>query len=149
MPIMPILKIKINGLWCTIPALVGPIGPQGQAGSNTSDFTHTANALISASSLQVTFAANARCSQMITVSDDIDLDIVCQNDSDNYLWIKNTANADIDVTISGITYKNTALAAANIHIPGGSMTVGAGDIIEIAVVCNADGAFITSRNDLK
>ena len=112
------------------------------------DFTHTANTVISTSSIQVTFAANARCSQMITVSGDIDLDIVCNNDSDNYIWIKNNASADIDVTISAITYNEAALAAANIHIAGGSMTVGAGDIIEISVLCNADGAFITSRNDL-
>lgn len=118
------------------------------SGLTNYDFTHTANTTVSTSSTTVTFAANQRCSSMITVSADIDLIIICNNLSDNYIWIKNSSSSDIDVTISGISLNGNAIAAANIRIAGDTMTVKAGNIIEIGIVCNADGAFITSRNDL-
>ena len=38
---------------------------------------------------------------------------------------------------------------ANIYLPADGITAVAGQVCEIGVVCNADGAFITSRNDLK
>lgn len=113
------------------------------------NFTHTTvNSTATSGNITVTFAANQRCSRMILVNGDVNIAVVCNNLSDNYIWIKNSGSSDVDVTISGITLNNAAIAAANIHIAGSAMSVPAGGIIEIGIVCNADGAFITSRNDL-
>lgn len=176
---MAILKIKINGQWVTIPALVGPQGPrgetgaqgpqgqqgetgpqgpqgpqgatgpqgpQGPAGSNTSDFTHTANTVISASSLQVTFAADTRGSRMVSTSADLSVDFAVNNSSDNYLWVRNTGASEIDITINSVTHNSGSVS--NVYMPSDGISVPAGNVCEIGIVCNADGAFITTRNDL-
>lgn len=109
------------------------------------DFTHVADTTVTTSTT-VTFAANTRGSQMVSTAADLDIAFVVNNSADNYLWIKNTGSADIDITISGVTYNTTALT--DVYIPDGGISVPAGKVCEIGIVCNADGAFITSRNDL-
>lgn len=109
-------------------------------------FAHTANTTVSGSTTTVTFAANQRCSAMLTISADLGLTIDCDNKSDNYLWIKNTGSAEVDVTISGVTANGTAVS--NVYMPSDGITVPAGGLCEIGVIVNSDGAFITSRNDL-
>lgn len=110
------------------------------------DFTHTANTTVSTSTTTVTFAADQRGSAMLTISADLGLSIACNNGSDNYIWIKNTGSAEVDVTISAVTKNSTAVS--NVYVPSDGITVPAGGVCEIGVIVNSDGAFITSRNDL-
>lgn len=115
-------------------------------GITNHNFTHTANTTVSTSTTTVTFAANQRGSAMLTISADLGLTIACNNGSDNYLWVKNAGSAEVDVTISAVTKDNTAVS--NVYVPSDGITVPAGGVCEIGVIVNADGAFITSRNDL-
>lgn len=116
------------------------------SGLTEHDFAHTANTTISDSTATVTFAANQRGSAMLTISADLGLTIACNNASDNYIWIKNTGSAEVDVTISAVTKNSTAVS--NVYVPSDGITVPAGGVCEIGVIVNSDGAFITSRNDL-
>lgn len=110
------------------------------------DFAHQTNTTVSTSTHTVTFAANQRGSAMLTVSADLGLTIACNNGSDNYIWIKNTASAEVDITISSVTQNSTAVT--NAYVPSDGISIPAGGLCEIGIVCNADGAFITTRNDL-
>lgn len=110
------------------------------------DFTHISNTTVSTSTTTVTFAADQRGSAMLTISADLGLTIACNNGSDNYIWVKNTGSAEVDVTISAVTKNSTAVS--NVYVPSDGITVPAGGLCEIGVIVNADGAFITSRNDL-
>lgn len=121
-------------------------GGGGGGGLSDYDFTHTANTTISGSAATVTFAAGQRCTRMLTVSADLGLSIACNNLSDNYLWIRNSGSSEVDVTISAVTLSGTAVS--NVYVPSDGITVPAGGLCEIGVIVNADGAFITSRNDL-
>lgn len=118
------------------------------SGLTNYDFTHTANTTISGSTTTVTFAANTRGSQTITVSDDIAISFVVNNNSDNYLWIENSDTTNnIDVTISSVTHNGNIVSS--VRMPRDGIAVPAGGTCEISIVCNADGAFITSRDDLE
>ena len=110
------------------------------------DFTHTANTTVSTSTTSVTFAANQRCSQMITISADLGLTINCNNTADNYLWIKNSGSGEVDITISAVNLNSTAVS--NVYVPSDGISVPAGGVCELGIIANTDGAFITSRNDL-
>lgn len=112
------------------------------------DYAHTPSTFQSGT-VAVTFAANQRCSVMYGASADLALAITCNNGADNYIWVQNTGTADIDITISSVTYNNSSLAASNIFLPSDGITVPKGCVCEIGVLCNADGAFITARGDLK
>lgn len=92
------------------------------------------------------FAADERDTVMVTTSADLSVSITCNNDADNYIWVANSGNADIDILISSVTHSGSPVS--NIYIPSDGITAVAGQVCEIGVVCNADGAFITSRNDL-
>lgn len=118
----------------------------GGGGLSDYDFTHTANTTVSGSTTTVTFAADQRGSAMLTISADLGLSIACNNGSDNYIWIKNTGSAEVDVTISAVTKNSTAVS--NVYVPSDGISVPAGGVCEIGVIVNSDGAFITSRNDL-
>ena len=83
---------------------------------------------------------------MVSTSADLAVTFAVNNGSDNYLWIKNTGAADIDITISAVTSGGSPVA--NIYIPTDGITVAAGMVCEIGIIVNADGAFITSRSDL-
>lgn len=120
----------------------------GSGGLTDYDYTHTASTFQSGT-VAVTFAANQRCSVMYGASDDLALAITCNNGADNYIWVQNTGTADIDITISSVVYNNTSLSASNIFLPSDGITVPKGCVCEIGVLCNADGAFITARGDLK
>ena len=121
--------------------------PQGGGGGLSNyDFIHSANTTVSGSTTTITFAANQRGSAMLTISADLGLTIACNNSSDNYIWIKNTGSAEVDVTISAVTKNSTAVS--NVYVPSDGITVPAGALCEIGVIVNNDGAFITSRNDL-
>ena len=128
-------------------SLIGPQGPAGSGGLTNYDFTHVANTTVSTSTTTITFAANQRGSQMITVSADIGITFDVRNLSDNYLWIKNTGSSEIDVTISSVVNDQTTVS--NVYVPTDGISVPAGGLCEIGIVRNADGAFITSRNDLE
>lgn len=121
-------------------------GSGGGGGLSDYDFTHTANTTVSGSTTTVTFAANQRGSAILTISADLGLTIACNNGGDNYIWIKNTGSAEVDITINGVTKNSTAVS--NVYVPSDGITVPAGGLCEIGVIVNADGAFITSRNDL-
>lgn len=110
------------------------------------DFTHTPNTTVSASTATVTFAANTRGSVTLTVSADLALTIVCNNLSDNYIWIKNSGSAEADIVIGGVQHNGSAVT--NVYVPSDGITVPAGGLCEIGIIVNTDGAFITSRNDL-
>lgn len=84
---------------------------------------------------------------MVTTSADLSVSITCNNDADNYIWVANSGAADIDILISSVTRNGSPVS--NIYLPADGISVPAGQVCEIGVVCNADGAFITSRNDLK
>jgi hypothetical protein len=83
---------------------------------------------------------------MLTVSADLGLTIACNNGSDNYIWVKNTGSAEVDITISSVTQNNVSVT--NVYVPSDGISIPAGGLCEIGIVCNADGAFITARNDL-
>lgn len=112
------------------------------------DYTHTVSSGVSGT-VAVTFPANQRCSVMYGATSDIELVITCNNGADNYVWVKNNGSAAIDITIKSVTYNNTLLAASNIFLPDDGISVDKGYVCEIGVLCNADGAFITARGDLK
>ena len=123
--------------------------PSGSGGN--SDFTHTTNTTVSTSTVAVTFAENTRGSRMISVSDDINIQFTINNLSDNYLWIKNTGNADIDVTIDYVQHYVAGTGNVqwqNVYVPTDGISVPAGKVCEIGIICNSDAVFITSRNDL-
>lgn len=125
----------------------GNINIIGGDGISNYDFTHVANTTVSTSTKTITFAANQRGSQMISVSADIGITFDVRNLSDNYLWIKNTGSAEIDVTISSVVNDQTTVS--NVYVPADGISVPAGGLCEIGIVRNADGAFITSRSDLE
>ncbi len=110
------------------------------------DFKHTENTTVSDESVTITFAANTRGSQMITVSADIGITFAVNNFSDNYLWIANSGSAEIDVTVSAVTLDGTSVS--DVYVPTDGITVPAGGVCELGIIANSDGAFITSRNDL-
>lgn len=110
------------------------------------DFTHTSNTTVSTATTTITFAANKRCSQMITISADLGISVVCNNLSDNYLWINNTGSSEVDITINSFSLNGNTVS--NVYMPSDGISVPAGNVCEIGIVCNADGAFIASRNDL-
>lgn len=121
----------------------------GGDGFSDYNFTHTANEPpipVPTPTVTITYAANTRGSRMITVNADIGITFAVNNSSDNYLWIKNTGSAEVDVTVSAVTKNSTAVS--NVYVPSDGITVPAGGLCEIGVIVNADGAFITSRNDL-
>lgn len=143
--------ITLSSSSLTTVATVGGVdlnlkAPASSGGLSDYDFTHTANTTVSVSTTTVTFAANQRGSVMLTISADLGLTIACNNSSDNYIWIKNTGSAEVDVTISAVTKNSTAVS--NVYVPSDGITVPAGGLCEIGIIVNADGAFITSRNDL-
>lgn len=84
---------------------------------------------------------------MVTTSADLSISIACNNNADNYIWVANSGAADIDILISSVTRNGSPVS--NIYLPADGITAVAGQVCEIGVVCNSDGAFITSRNDLK
>ena len=120
----------------------------GGGGLSDYDFTHTIASGVSGT-VTVTFAASTRGSRMMTATADIGLAIVCNNSADNYIWVKNNGSSDIDVTINSVTYNNSSMLASKIFIPEDGITIPKGNVAEIGIVCNADGAFITARADLK
>lgn len=122
--------------------------PSSGGGLTNYDYTHTVSSGVSGT-VAVTFPANKRCSVMYGATADIALAITCNNGADNYIWVKNNGSAAIDITISSVTYNNTSLAAIKIFLPSDGITVPKGCVCEIGVLCNADGAFITARGDLK
>lgn len=107
---------------------------------------HAANTTVRNSTTTITFAAGQRCSKMITVSADLGVTFAVNNTTDNYLWIKNTGSAEVDITVSAVTYGGNNVA--NVYMPADGISIPAGKVVEIGIIVNADGAFITSRNDL-
>ena len=120
----------------------------GGGGLSDYDFTHTIASGVSGT-VTVTFAANTRGTRMMTATADIGLAVVCNNSADNYIWVMNNGSSDIDVTINSVTYNNSSMSASKIFIPEDGITIPKGNVAEIGIVCNADGAFITVRADLK
>jgi len=117
----------------------------GGGGLTDYDFTHVGNTTVTTSTT-ITFAANIRGSQMVSTAADLAVTFAVNNESDNYLWIKNTGSSDIDITISAVTAGGSPVS--NVYIPDDGISVSAGKVCEIGIIVNADGAFITSRSDL-
>ena len=118
---------------------------QGSGGVTNHNFTHSANQTVN-TSITVTYNANTRGSRMVSTAADLSVAFVVNSGSDHYLWVRNTGTSDIDVVINSVTYNNTAIN--NVYSPDGGITIKAGFVAEIGILCNADGAFVTSRNDL-
>lgn len=139
---MPTLKIYNSSTQQWEPVGTG-------VGMATYDMSHTPMGSGSGTSgvITVTFPANQRGTRMINSNDDTDLDVVCNNSSDNYIWIYNSSNSTIGVTIDSVTYNGVQLNPSDIHVAM-ETDLESGKIMEIGIICNADGAFITSRNDL-
>ena len=97
-------------------------------------------------SVTVTYAANTRGSRMVSTSADLGVSFVVNNYSDNYLWIKNTGSSEIDITINSITFDEWPVS--NVYMPSDGISVPAGNVCEIGIICTDNGAFISSRNDL-
>lgn len=108
-------------------------------------FYHQFNSTVS-TSVTVTYSADERGSKMVSTSADLGVSFVVNNYSDNYLWIKNTGSSEIDITINSVTLKEATVS--NVYMPSDGITVPAGNVCEIGIICNRDGAFISSRNDL-
>lgn len=83
---------------------------------------------------------------MVSTSADLSVDFAVNNSSDNYLWVRNTGASEIDITINSVTHNSGSVS--NVYMPSDGISVPAGNVCEIGIVCNADGAFITTRNDL-
>lgn len=120
----------------------------GGGGLTNYDFTHVANTTVSTSTTTITFAANQRGSQMITVSANVNVILAVNNLSDNYLWVKNSGSSAIDVTIAAIS-NSTLGTITNMYLPADGISVEGGKVCEMGIVVNTDGAFITCRNDLE
>lgn len=116
-----------------------------EGGASDHNFTHTTNQAVSGS-VTVTYAANTRGSRMVSASADLSVSFAVNNGSDNYLWVKNTGSVDIEILINSVTWNGNTVT--NVYIPDTDIVVKAGHVCEIGIVCNADGAFITSRSDL-
>lgn len=110
------------------------------------NFTHTANTTVSDPTATITFPAYRRCTQMITVSADLGVTLEVNNLSDNYLWIKNNSNSDVDITVTAVTHGGNSVS--NIYMPADGIIVPANGVCEMGILVNTDGAFISSRNDL-
>lgn len=113
-----------------------------------SDFNHTTNTAVSGS-VTITFLENSRCSAMYSTSSDLSVALIVENRGDNYLWIRNTGNNEIDVTISSVRASSAEPAISDVFVPSDGITVPAGCVCEIGVIRNPDGVFITSRTDLR
>lgn len=124
---------------------LGVLGSGSSSGSTDHDFSHTPNSTVSGATCTVVFPAG-RGTVMLTASADVSLTLTVNNYADNYIWIKNTGSSDIDILIDTITLRGSSVT--NVYMPADGISVPAGNVCEIGVVCNADGAFITSRNDL-
>lgn len=109
------------------------------------DIDHYGNSTVS-TSVTVTYGPSTRGSRMVSTSADLGVSFVVNNYSDNYLWIKNTGSSEIDITINSITLEEETVS--NVYMPSDGISVPAGNVCEIGIICNNDGAFISSRNDL-
>jgi hypothetical protein len=145
---MPILKIKKNGIWLEIPVLRGPQGPEGPegpvgpAGASGRNITHQRDITASGSSQSVTFGADTAGSAFIVIPsslniNDMTLAITCNNLSENYIWVENNTNADVDVLIGGIEHMNDTIV--NAYLPDSGITVPSGKTCEIGLVVNQAG----------
>ena len=148
----PEVGITLNSSSLTKVATVGNVdlklkAPAGGGGGGLSDynFSHTTNTTVS-TSVTVTYAADTRGSKMVSTAADLAVTFAVNNNSDNYLWVKNTGSSEIDITVSAVTHNNSS--ASNVYMPSDGISVPAGHVCEIGIIVNADGAFITSRNDL-
>ena len=111
-----------------------------------SDLSHTGSSTATSGTVNITFGANQRCSNFITANGNVNLAIACNNSSDNYIWVYNAGSTSIDVTIGAITSNGQNLVVP-VYIAG-DMSVAAGKVLEIGMVLNRNGVFITTRNDL-
>ena len=67
------------------------------------------------------------------------------------MWIKNSSNSTVTVEIMSIYYLGFEVPSPQWFISGGSnqITIESGNMAEIGIICNYDGAFITYRTDLQ
>lgn len=106
----------------------------------------THNSIYLDSGTIVIFPDNKKCSYYTNINSDTAINLTVNNDFDNILWIHNYGSSEIDITFSSITYKSSTVS--NVYMPEDGITIPAGNICEIGIICNSNGAFITSRNDL-
>lgn len=114
-------------------------GSPSAAGRN---ITHLRDIEAISSSQSLTFD-NAANSAFITVPSTLNinylsLDITCNNMSENYIWIENKMNADMDVLLSGISYGNNQVYYA--YLPDGGISVPKGKTCEIGIVVNQNSS---------
>ena len=91
------------------------------------------------SSVSVLFDANQRRYRTLTASANITLYITARNTGENYLFIANTSNSDIAVSVGGVN----ALANSAIYRPEGNISIPAGKAVEVSIIVFGTAAYIT------
>lgn len=107
------------------------------------DFTVITAPAITNQSTTLTFVANQRNCVEFSTDADLSIELVCNNKSDNYIWVANTHNSDdIDVVFSNIYFGQT-----NISVVKGLdslPSIKSGETLEIGVYVDDTKARITS-----
>lgn len=110
------------------------------------DYTHQPDTGTPVSGSQtITYAANTRGSKTVTAGGNLLLDFIVNNGADNVLWIVNKSGSTIDIAVNSVISNNVS---QSVMLPENGIDADAGYVCEIGVIVNADGAYITFRNDL-
>lgn len=107
------------------------------------DYKHTPNSNIHITITSTTFTAGKNCSQMISVANDIEINIISNNKALNMLWVKNTGASNITATIANVSYNGNVLASTAIYRQNATTTVPPGKTAQYTIATNQDGCFIT------
>lgn len=108
-------------------------------------FTYTPNSVATASTVSINFNS-FRNSQMITISGNTNFIFNVDNQADNILWVYNSGTTDITFGISGVTYYGNNVTMFG--FPKDWLTFASGQMAEIGLICDDDGAKFTWRDDL-
>lgn len=121
-------------------------GSGGGSGITGHDYTHQPDTGTPVSGSQtITYAVNTRGSKTITASGNLTLDFIVNNGADNLLWIINNSGSTIDIAINSVISNNVQQF---VFLPENGIDVDNNYVCEIGVIVNANGAYITFRNDL-
>ncbi|MBP5401375.1 MAG: collagen-like protein, partial [Bacteroidales bacterium] len=123
----------------------GAPGADGADGQDADvDFTELTAPTISGGATTITFVAGQRNCVELSTNADLAIALVCNNRSDNYIWITNThSTTALDVTFSSILFGSTAIndIKGTASIP----SIEAGETLEIGIYVTNSKARITSR----
>jgi len=152
----------INGVTLTSPASGQVLTYNGSSWVNGTpsaagrDITHMRDIeATSSGSVSLTFE-NAANSAFITLPSTLSinalsLEITCSNRSENYIWIENKTNADVNVLLSSLNHGTGTIYIG--YYPDGGFKVPTGKTCEIGFIINQNGSgyyriIVTSVNYL-